>query len=711
VGFLLIKTYRPSKVLDSHLESAIERRGLIMIYRTHLMRLAAALGLLAAGSGEAEVSIWKVGGSGLAWSDHDSVSVMIDFESAPRAIQPFYITPDRTVFSYLDNWTPWKIPRDKLGFVDGEQPRSWKGDEGSDQSTENGIYLVDGDSTTYNPGASTVWASFSFYTIDLAVPVPVFRFGFFTPSRGLRADGRPLRKDAVPSFEVSIAQEGDPSWLDTGAYLPVGTVIADVPENFATDVRLDFPKQYVRYIRYKRELSILDQELAEATGSEDSQQGYVELGTIGDFELFGEGVPRQALYKTRILDLGEELNFGRLFWSATPLRRIRGADVVDPGARVAVEVEVRTGRDGTPDVYHEYTDKALERVVSRERYERELRPPPYEWAGPQRGRPGMRASIGYDTDNWTYWSPPYTAPGQPLALKSGSHIQVRITLKSEEFDAFVRLDSLWIERAPLLAGQVLGEVARLDDPRPARGFTQVELGQMTDFVYALRADFPDAGAAGFNAVRVRTGTATRFRRLEMGTLPAAVEPVRVEEQEDGLLVVLPGRVTAADNPLIRLVFGAELFVLATTFEGQVLDTAVESLPQPIEAGDVEKEIATNSLRVLGQSGQTSSLVQELLFSSPILTPNGDGVNDRLELSYSLFRLPQKVAVRLEIYALDGRRVGTLPVGQQASGRQRVEWDGRSQTGELLPPGLYLMGIVLLSESTSIHQLRPVSIAY
>ena len=53
--------------------------------------------------------------------------------------------------------------------------------------------------------------------------------------------------------------------------------------------------------------------------------------------------------------------------------------------------------------------------------------------------------------------------------------------------------------APILADEVFAEVARLDDPQPARGFTEVELGKETEFVYLLRAEFAGGTAPGFDA--------------------------------------------------------------------------------------------------------------------------------------------------------------------------------------------------------------------
>ena len=87
----------------------------------------AALSLLSATAGQAQLDNWQLGGSGLTWSETDSVQILVDFDRTPGAIQPLYLTPDRTVFSLLENWQFWRDPGDKgLGYVDGQMPRIWK---------------------------------------------------------------------------------------------------------------------------------------------------------------------------------------------------------------------------------------------------------------------------------------------------------------------------------------------------------------------------------------------------------------------------------------------------------------------------------------------------------------------------------------------------------------------------------------------------------
>ncbi|MBI2506164.1 MAG: hypothetical protein HYW07_23355 [Candidatus Latescibacteria bacterium] len=655
----------------------------------------AALWLSLATAAQAQISFWQLGGGGLSWAESDTTRVMVAVDEQANTIQPVYFSEGDNMMLAVSGWSELKIPRE-LGYIDGHQPRLWLQDGTSAYFTsyyDSPLY-VDGDRSTYNT------ARLGWWTIDLGVPVPARRFGFLTPTEGFRSDGVPLNQDPVPAFEVSVSEESDPA-LELRDYHRLNTLIADVQENFAEEVEIEFPPQYVRFIRYNRNASVLDEQTISNT----------VRGTIAEFVLHGQGVPKRAIYLTQIIDLGAEVNFGRIFWAVSTWRMVAGAPVETPGARAWVEVEARSGRDSDPNVYHEYTDSGKELFVSRQRYEHELRQPETEGVLQLDRRPGIQASIAYDLENWSFWSIPLTQSGSLLELRNGAYLQLQITLQSRAFGDFVRLDSVWIEQSPPLADQVLGEVALLDEPRPALGFTQVELGRRAAFAYDLRAIFASAAQGGFDAVRLRAGSRPRFLRLEMGEPLVRVEPAGVAEEEEGLVVLLPEKVTGQRNVPARVVFDTEVFLHATTFEGEVSDSKVESLPQPIEPGDAGDYISTGSLRVLGGRGRTPGFIEDLELSGAVVTPNGDGINDRLTIRYNLFLLPEPIPVELNVHDLQGRRRLHLEVGAQEAGPQEVFWDGRDNEGRLLEPGIYLVDIRLRSELKDLRQVRPVGLAY
>ncbi len=675
--------------------------------------LAVSIGLLAPIALKAEVTTWQLGGS-QPWAGQDTVSIMIDFERVPGAIQPVRVEPGVNIISLLDNWTTFRQPKE-LGYIDGERPRIWKWNEGNGDPTENGVALIDADSTTYN-SSKAEGIDKQFFTIDLAVPMPAHTFGFHTPSSGFRSDGTPLPTDSTPAFQVSIQEENSEIFAVKGPQ-PLARIVAAPTENFAPDVHIGFDQQYVRFFRWARKFSIIDETaLTRVSGTAGGQgnQARSLLGTISEFEVYGKGFPKRATYRSKIIDLGAEQNFGRLFFAATPMRVVAGEAVEAPDARAFVEVEVRTGRDDDPNIYHEYTVTGKEKVVSRARYETDLRTGFARTCAScdfvQRSpRPGMRAGVTYDSDNWTFWSTPTTQSGLPLNLQSGSFIQVFITFHSTRFEDFVRLDSLWVERAPLLAARVLGEVAPLADPQPVLGFGEVALGEMVEFAYDLSASFSGGNQRGFDQVHIHTGARPAFKELLVSG--QAADPATVREEDDGLTVILPERVTRANNAPLRIVFAAEVFELATTFLGTVTDSQAETLPQPIVAGDASEMLSTNSLRVLSFSDQQPALLQNLRFSTPVLTPNGDGVHDELRVAYALYGLPEQVPIELVVYALDGRRMATVPQGLQTAGPQMARWDGRDSEGQALPPGVYLLSVALQSELRTAALLRPLGIAY
>ena len=178
------------------------------------------------------------------------------------------------------------------------------------------------------------------------------------------------------------------------------------------------------------------------------------------------------------MDLGNTVNFGKIHWAATPMRYVDGVpeEVADAGA--SIKVEVRSGRDGDPNVYHEFTDTGAERVVTRARYENELKQPDQATGGGiQEGKPGLRASVVYDADNWTFWSFPITQPGVQAPWSGARTFRPALRQSASYFD-FVRLDRCGLNS---LRSASRGEIARSDEPEPERGLTEVSLGEMTDF--------------------------------------------------------------------------------------------------------------------------------------------------------------------------------------------------------------------------------------
>ncbi|MXW81073.1 MAG: hypothetical protein F4Z57_19220, partial [Gemmatimonadetes bacterium] len=93
----------------------------------------------------------------------------------------------------------------------------------------------------------------------------------------------------------------------------------------------------------------------------------------------------------------------------------------------------------------------------------------------------------------------------------------------------------------------------------------------------------------------------------------------------------------------------------------------------------------------------------------VLTPNGDGINDAVELSFVVFKAQDAVPM-VEVRDLVGRPVVQLtPV---AEGPTRLfTWNGQDSAGATVPPGIYLWRIDVNADSGDAIELRVVEVAY
>ncbi|MFC1481926.1 FlgD immunoglobulin-like domain containing protein [Candidatus Neomarinimicrobiota bacterium] len=80
-------------------------------------------------------------------------------------------------------------------------------------------------------------------------------------------------------------------------------------------------------------------------------------------------------------------------------------------------------------------------------------------------------------------------------------------------------------------------------------------------------------------------------------------------------------------------------------------------------------------------------------------PNPFNATTRIE-----FDLPHQVQVSLIVYDIMGREVSTIVNESMDAGYHRVVWDGRNDSGQQLPSGIYIASLVTAEYSKSIKML-------
>ena len=533
--------------------------------------------------------------------------------------------------------------------------------------------IVDGDSDSYIYNKAGVeFKLHTMFYLDLGWPFPVNRIRFYTRSG--------FELFHIPSYTLSI-NNGDRTSYVTLPVDPTGynywdqaikewASLSVVPINTKHDIDIRFPTQWVRYI------SLGDTLIA---GGEKTRWELAEV------EIYGDGYVPGFVYTSAIIPFDNAANWGTLRWHAQ----------VDSGATIAVRT--RTGQ--TPEPYRYFAKTGLGLTGQTE-----LTRDEYVATQNDINRRALAGPVVENTDHWSFWSLPYTQSGQTITSPAPArYFQFELAVTSSAPQARVKVDSLIIEfSTPPVAQELVGEV----------GYGQVEPGSWEIFRYAIRARF-GAEDTGFNAVQIVTPDqvdAASIEALEIdGT---AVVPDSVQLAADGFTLFLPehlGPASAGDSTLVTLTFATRVYVHGTVLSGSVFDSRrPEMLPQAILPGDATNALNTDGLQVEWQLG--GSLLGSTTVSSNPFTPNGDGLNDQLQIDYGLFQVDRAVPVSFTVYDLTGRMVYQLTQSQD-SGPQTMRWDGANNAGKRVPPGLYLWRITADTAAAEYVQSGTVAVVY
>ncbi|MYC73548.1 MAG: hypothetical protein F4X17_22845 [Gemmatimonadetes bacterium] len=435
---------------------------------------------------------------------------------------------------------------------------------------------------------------------------------------------------------------------------PALTVIESNRENLDAVVELRFPTESIRYITAQA-FPLRDWEVAE-------------------FEVYGEGFVEETVLVTQILDFGQPINWGKIRWDAD----------VPEGTRI--EVRTRTGNSPDPSLYFDENINGDIRPITLKEYEKL--------------DPSGRLPTVYDTDNWSFWSPPYDfaaglrdsdepaeawRDGTPLLSPGPSrYIQLAFRLFST-FTTAPRIRSLTIQfgDAPA-AREILGEVWPI----------AVDSFAPTEFTYVIRPEFT-ADDTGFDRLEIRTHAQVQaVSAVKRDGTELDLNAFVPEIQDDHFVVSFP-RLQGEDDSFkqLEVSFVVPVLRFGTEFSGWVFDSNdPDQIKQQVRPGNATFRFSGDAIAVSTPVG--GRLLVDITVTSNPLTPNGDGVNETVEIAYKLREVTASRPVQLAIYNLAGQLVVKLPPITARSGEFAHRWDGRDAAQQLVPPGTYIWRLQL-----------------
>jgi hypothetical protein len=314
-------------------------------------------------------------------------------------------------------------------------------------------------------------------------------------------------------------------------------------------------------------------------------------------------------------------------------------------------------------------------------------------------------------NDWSGWSQPYFDSGAKITSPSPKRfVAIRAIFLTEDPKAAATLRSVALNFVTPVAGAIVGEIlpSRLE-----------EIGTKQQLSYFIRSTFK-AGSRGFDEILIEApdGVDMKLKQVSIdvtgqdaATYTAGSEGFEVVMETDSLWVRLPAAIkTTSGSALVELQFEATIFGYNTFFIGSMGNSAFENSWQRVDDGDANGVADSQTTVVLAL--ERGELLGDLEIDGSF-TPNGDGINDRMELGFSLMRVGSAVPVRVQVYDLGGRMVSRLIDETRAAGRHTVTWTGATRSGTVVPPGIYLLRIDIDVDSekdgTSVHRL--VQVAY
>ena len=525
------------------------------------------------------------------------------------------------------------------------------------ESTGNSNALIDGDIVSS-------WRYWGFsqpgdteFTFDLGALYWVDRVRILGDLAGIApssVDWRWTRRNAIhfPWYIIwgsdgSLAPDGSLRWQILGE-------LPEHPRNLRDIVHFEeqFPLRPLRYLRMRY----------------PNRQCCI-TGTTAEFQVFGEGYPAGTIIQSPLYDLGAVRNATGLSWQ------------VETPEGTRVEIRSRTGNLLQESyVFHDKNGK----VVTERKYDKLI--PSFK------GRIDTVRSPG---DDWSIWSQAYERSDRGfLSPTPRRFVQLQASLLSDDPMQGAVLDELVLSYAEPLAAATRAEIYPI----------QVEPGQRTEFTYYLGWDV-GASSTGFDQLLMRSGADIELGEIRSGGQVLNAEVARVDGGWD---------ITFADPfvraGLIELDFASTIYRQQMPFEAFLASGRGErQIRQRVDVGDASDAVASEVIAVSLPVGP--ALIDGLALSTALVTPNGDGIGDLLQIEFALLNVLQPRLLHVALYDLSGRKIRVLHDQQQTAGPITLSWDGQDESGQLAAPGNYILRVEVQGDAQAQKKTKIIALAY
>ncbi len=395
-------------------------------------------------------------------------------------------------------------------------------------------------------------------------------------------------------------------------------------------------------------------------------------GSLDEFMVHAVGHPAQVVLRSGFIDLGQTAGDGRskaissLSWDAE----------LAPGAQI--QLRSRAGNS----LLEELTFHNRLGAVVTER----------TWLSTPKVLRGRIDSAIVASDDWDNWSNVYQLAEEPFKSQTPARlVQLEAILSTQDPQVTPILRSLSLHFTDALVQSAWGRVL----PR------QVEPNESARFSYVLWLQ-GDEQDRGFDRLRLTVQGAVGLADVVVEVGGVQVVPLALDTQADSLVfITLP---VAIKNDSLRIELNARVLKNATVFALHLGHAQSPDIWQAVRPRERHADIV-----FLPDLIGREQLVGDVLVAPQVFTPNADGVNDRVHISFVVFNA-DKVEPQVRVFDLAGRLVAELI--REGDGRMReYSWDGRDRRGNRVMPGVYLCDIDVAAESADGRLMHSIAVVY